>query len=104
LLRSHHFRGIGGVYLFTIGLIVVTTIHELGHASVWALGFKFHTINIGPLTIVRDHYGHRHVHFDWDLLGMEDRRRIGKTYPVERDYGGVRGSLRVFERRAPPAS
>jgi tetratricopeptide (TPR) repeat protein len=69
LVRSHHFRGIGGVYLFSIGLIVVTTIHELGHASVaWALGFKFHALNIGPLTIVRDHYGHRHVHFDWDRL------------------------------------
>jgi tetratricopeptide (TPR) repeat protein/Zn-dependent protease len=69
LLRSHHFRGAGGVYLVSIGLIVVTTIHELGHASVaWALGFKFHAINIGPLTIVRDQYGNRHVHFDWDRL------------------------------------
>jgi tetratricopeptide (TPR) repeat protein len=69
LIRSHHFRGIGGVYLFSVGLIFVTTIHELGHASVaWALGFKFHAINIGPLTIVRDHYGHRHVHFDWNRL------------------------------------
>ncbi|HTB10996.1 MAG TPA: site-2 protease family protein [Bryobacteraceae bacterium] len=69
LLRSRHFQGAGGIYLFSVGLIVVTTIHELGHATVaWALGFKFHALNIGPLTIVRDHYGHRHFLFDWNRL------------------------------------
>ena len=69
LLRSRHFRGVGGIYLFSAGLLVVTTVHELGHAAVaWALGFKFHALNIGPLTIVKDHYGHRHVRFDWNRL------------------------------------
>jgi tetratricopeptide (TPR) repeat protein len=69
LIRTRHFQGVGGIYLISAGFIFVTTIHELGHAAVaWALGFKFHAINIGPLTIVKDHFGHRHVRFDWNRL------------------------------------
>lgn len=95
MLRSHHFRGFAGFSLIGIGLIVVTTIHELGHASIaWALGFKFHAINIGPLTIVKDHYGHRHVHFDWDrLLGHGG---YAAATPVSEDHIRSNAIMMVF--------
>lgn len=95
LIRARHFRGIGGIYLFSAGLLVVTTIHELGHATVaWALGFKFHAINIGPLTIVKDHYGHRHVRFDWNrLLGHGG---YAAAVPVSEEHIRSNAILMVF--------
>jgi hypothetical protein len=32
-IQARDFRGIGELYLISSGLVVVTTIHELGHAS-----------------------------------------------------------------------
>lgn len=95
LIRTSHFRGIGGIYLFSAGFLVVTTIHELGHAAVaWALGFKFHAINIGPLTVVKDHYGHRHVRFDWNrLLGHGG---YAAAVPVSEDHIRSNAIMMVF--------
>jgi tetratricopeptide (TPR) repeat protein len=57
------------LFLYSGGWIVVTTVHELGHAAMaWCLGFRFRALNIGPLTIVKDPFGHRHVHIAWRRL------------------------------------
>jgi tetratricopeptide (TPR) repeat protein len=57
------------LFLISGGLLVVTTIHEVGHTlAAWLLGFRFRAINIGPLTIVKDDFGHRHVRFEWRRL------------------------------------
>jgi tetratricopeptide (TPR) repeat protein len=51
------------------GQLLVTTVHEFGHAAAaWAVHFKFKAINIGPLTVTKDPTGHRHVSFDWKRL------------------------------------
>jgi len=55
--------------LYSGGWLVVTTVHELGHAMMaWCLGFKFRALNIGPLTIVKDPFGHFHAQFTWRRL------------------------------------
>src|SRR5579871_1192517 len=56
-------------WVFAVGFVVVTTVHELGHTlAAWALGFRFVALNIGPLTVVTDHWGRRHVRIDWSRL------------------------------------
>ena len=76
LFRGPHVPNLHGpavLYLFDIGLVVglliVVTVHEFGHTAVaWAVGFKFHALNIGPLTVTKDRYGHSNVRFDWNRL------------------------------------
>jgi tetratricopeptide (TPR) repeat protein len=51
------------------GQLVVVAIHEFGHAIVaWAVGFRFKSICIGPITTWRDGAGRRFYKFEWKKL------------------------------------
>src|SRR5215472_11650052 len=64
--RHKPFHFLPLLLVWDAGWIVDMTVHEFGHTLVaWALGFRFVALNIGPFTIVKDQWGHRHVRFEW---------------------------------------
>ena len=81
--------------VFGAGFIVVTTVHELGHTlAAWALGLRFVALNIGPLTVVKDKWGHRHVRFEWSRL--TGTAGYAAAVPVSEDHIRSNALLTVF--------
>ncbi len=84
-----------GLFVFSGGFVVVTTVHELGHTLVaWALGFRFVALNIGPLTVAKDQWGHRHVRIEWSrLLGTNG---YAAAVPLSEEHLRSNAMLMVF--------
>jgi len=98
--KSFHFF-ISLQLVFVAGFVVVTAVHELGHTLVaWGLGFRFVAINIGPLTIERDQWGHRRVRFDWSRL----TRAQGYAAAVPRTEEHIRSNAMLMVFAGPFAS
>jgi tetratricopeptide (TPR) repeat protein len=56
-------------WLLPLEQLITVTVHELGHAAVaLSLGFRFRSLNIGPVTIRKEAGGHRHFRFDFSRL------------------------------------
>jgi tetratricopeptide (TPR) repeat protein len=67
--REKPFNFLALLLVFDAGLIVVTTVHELGHTlAAWFIGFRFIAFNVGPVTITKDQFGQRHYRFEWSRL------------------------------------
>ena len=60
----------------------------------WALGFRFVALNIGPLTVVKDQWGHRHVRIQWSrLTGAEG---YAAAVPISEEHIRSNALLMIF--------
>lgn len=51
------------------GQLVFTLFHELGHLlAAWAVGFRFHEINVGPFTLTQRNGEPWNFRFDWQKI------------------------------------
>lgn len=58
-----------GLEWILAGQLVFTLFHELGHLlAAWAVGFRFHEINVGPFTVSERPGGSWAFGFDWQRI------------------------------------